>query len=98
VFPIWSDASPLLSIEKNSDRLQTVGRCQMHTARTIKHVVKHTHRPKQELTYNVVLAYVLVLLDLRAIRLNFHDRIKHRSITFQTTTLGTVQSDKHFCA
>jgi hypothetical protein len=53
---------------------KTGGRCRMHTARTMKHVVKHTHRSERELTYNVVLAHMLVLLDLRSIHFKFHDR------------------------
>jgi hypothetical protein len=53
-----------------------------------KLVVKHTHHLEWELTYNIVLAYVLALLDLTAIRFKFHDRIKHRSSTFKVWHLG----------
>jgi hypothetical protein len=93
VSPIWSDASPHLSIRKISDRRQTGGRCQTHMACTTKHLVKHTHRPKRELTYSVVLAHVLSLLDLKAIRFKFDDRIKHCPIGFQSMTLETAQGD-----
>jgi hypothetical protein len=63
-----------------------------------KHVVKYSHRPKRELTYNVVLAYVPKLFNLRAIRFKYHDRIKHHPIDFQSVTPGTMQGDKRFYA
>jgi hypothetical protein len=84
-------------LEKNSNQRQTGGRYQTHMACTTKHVVKHTHRPERELTYIVVLAYVLALMDLRAIRFKFHDWIKYRPIGFQSATLGTAQDDERFC-
>jgi hypothetical protein len=74
------------------------GRCEMHTTCTTKHVVKHTHRLERELIYNIVLAYMLTLLYLKAIRFKFHDRIKYHPIGFQSVTLGTAQGDEHFCA
>jgi hypothetical protein len=74
------------------------GRCQTHTTCMTKHVVKYTHHPEQELTYNVVLPHGVAILDLMAICFKFHDQIKHHSINFQSMTLGTAQGDMHFCA
>jgi hypothetical protein len=59
----------------------------MHTACMTKHVEKHTHHSERELTYNVALAHVLVLLDLREFHFKFHDRIKHCPINFHSATL-----------
>jgi predicted transcriptional regulator len=53
-----------------------------------KQVIKHIHHPERELTYSVVLAYMLALMVLRAKHFKFHDRIKHRPIGFQSATLG----------
>jgi hypothetical protein len=50
------------------------------------------------LTYSIVRAYVPALLDLKAIRFKFHDRVKHRPIGFQSMTPGTAQGDKCFYA
>jgi hypothetical protein len=36
-------------------------------------------------------------LALRAIRFKFYDRLKQRSIGFQSVTAETAQNDKHFC-
>jgi hypothetical protein len=83
MFPIWLDTSPQLSIGKNFDRCQTGGYCKLHMACMTQHVVKHTHHPELEFAYNVILAYVLALLDLRAIHFKFHDRMKHRPIDFK---------------
>jgi hypothetical protein len=46
----------------------------------------------------IILAYVQIFLYFGAIRFKFHDRINQRSISFQSTFLGTAQDDKHFCA
>jgi hypothetical protein len=46
----------------------------------------------------VILTYVQILLDFEAIRFKFHDRVKQRLISFQSTILGTAQDDKHFYA
>jgi hypothetical protein len=62
-----------------------------------KQVVKYTHHLKWELTYIVILAYMLILLDLRANHFKSHDRIQHRPIDFQSANLGTTQGDEHFC-
>jgi hypothetical protein len=70
----------------------------MHTTCTTKHVIKYSHCPKLELTYIVVLAYMPILMDLRAIRFKHNDRIKHFPIGFQSVTPVTAQDDKHFCA
>jgi hypothetical protein len=41
---------------------------------------------------------VKIFLDFMAICFTFHDRINQRSISFQSTILGTMQDDKRFCA
>jgi hypothetical protein len=93
-----SNALPQLSIGKNFDRRQMGERSRTHTGCMTIHVVKYSHHPEQELTYNIVLAHVLIVLDLRAIHFKFHDQIKHCLISFQSVTLGTTQDDKHLYA
>jgi hypothetical protein len=60
MFPIWSDASPQLSIGQPPDQYQKG-----------KHYQTHMTCINQQ----VILAYVQIFLDLRAIRFKFHDRI-----------------------
>jgi hypothetical protein len=59
-FLIWSDALPQLSIGQPLDRRQNVKRCQTHMAC---------------IDQRIILAYVQILLDFRAICFKFHDRI-----------------------
>jgi hypothetical protein len=60
------------------------------------HVVNYSHRPERELTYSVLLAHVLILLDHMADHFKFHDRIKHCSISFQIMIPRKAQGDKRF--
>jgi hypothetical protein len=59
-FLIWSDALPQLSIGQPPDRRQKDKRCQTHMAC---------------INQQIILAYVQILLDFRAIRFKFYDRI-----------------------
>jgi hypothetical protein len=77
-------------------RCQTGRCCRTHMACMTKHVVKHSHHPKRELTYIVVLAYMPKPMDLRAIRFKYHDWIKYLPIGFQKVNLGTAQNDERF--
>jgi hypothetical protein len=83
VFLIWSDTLPQLSIRQPSDRCQKGKHCQTHTAC---------------IDQRIILAYVQILLDLWAIRFKFHDRIKQRSISFQSAIPRTAQDNKCLCA
>jgi hypothetical protein len=82
-FPIWSDASPHLTIGQPPDRRQNGKRCQTHMTC---------------IDQRIILSYVQILIDFGAIRFKFHDRINQRSISFQNAILKTVQDDKCFCA
>jgi hypothetical protein len=61
VFPIWSDASPQLSIGQPLVWRQKGKRCKSHMAC---------------IDQRVILPYVKILLDFRAIRFKFYDQIK----------------------
>jgi hypothetical protein len=74
--------------EQNSDQHQMSNRCWTHMACATKRVVKYSLRPKRELMHNVVLAYVLTLSDLEAIRFKYHDWIKQCLFSFQSVIPG----------
>jgi hypothetical protein len=59
-FPIWSDASPQLSIGQPPDRRQKGKCCQMHTT---------------YIDQRVIVAYMQMLSYFEAIRFKFHDQI-----------------------
>jgi hypothetical protein len=75
VFLISSDALPQLSIGQPPDRCQKGKRCQTHTTC---------------INQQIILAYVQILLDFRAIRFKFHDRINQRPISFQSVISRTT--------
>jgi hypothetical protein len=82
-FLIWSDALTQLSIGQPPDWRQKGKRCQTHMTC---------------IDQWIILAYMQILLDFRAIRFKFHDRINQWSIRFQSVIPRTTQGDKRFCA
>jgi hypothetical protein len=82
-FSIWSDALSQLSIRQPSDWRKKG---------------KHWQTHRTCINQWIILVYMQILLDFKAIHFKFHDRVNQRPISFHRVIPRIMQGDKRFYA